>query len=210
MDKKSLPPVALRLLELRKAVGLSREDMQDRHGIRSASLRGWESGLRTLKPHKAESIVSIFKNYGINCTVDWILYGKGVDPLEACSQTTDEAYILQEVARFESFYKDSTVIEVTDDCMAPWIRKGDYVGGIFKETANTPNIFLDEVCIVRTREFGTQVRLVQKGKHQDHYNLISFSHTGELMNVKLEALAVIIFVRRQKELIDKSGASIDN
>lgn len=200
-EKKSIPPAALRLYKLRKAAGLSRDALQDRHGIRSPSLRGWETGLRTLKPHKAELFVSIFKTYGINCTADWILYGKGNDPLTAHAQTTDEAYILQEIARFESFYKDSTVIEVTDDCMAPWIRKGDYVGGIFREPEAVQDCFADQVCIVRTREFGTQIRLVQKAQRPKLYNLLSFSHTGELMNVEIETVAVIIFLRRQQELV---------
>jgi transcriptional regulator with XRE-family HTH domain len=199
--KESIPPAALRLYKLRKAAGLSRDALQDRHGIRSPSLRGWETGLRTLKPHKAELFVSVFKNYGINCTADWILYGKGNDPLEARAQTTDEAYILQEIARFESFYKDSTVMEITDDCMAPWIRKGDYVGGIFIVPEMAQECFTDQLCIVRTREFGTQIRLVQRTQKPKLYNLISFSHTGELMNVELEAVAVIIFMRRQQELI---------
>ncbi|MBX9804824.1 MAG: helix-turn-helix domain-containing protein [Alphaproteobacteria bacterium] len=200
-ETKSIPPSALRLYNLRKATGLSRDAIQDRHGIRSPSLRGWETGLRSIKPHKAELFVSIFKTYGINCTTDWILYGKGEDPLEARSQTTDEAYILQEIARFESFYKDSTVMEVTDNCMAPWIRKGDYVGGIFKEPERVQDCFVDQLCIVRTREFGTQIRLVQKTQKSKLYNLISFSHTGELMNVELEAVAVVIFMRRQQEMI---------
>lgn len=197
---KSVPPASLRLYRLRKATGLTRDELQARHGIRAPTLRGWESGLRTLKRHKVELFIPIFKHYGINCTTDWILYGKGVDPLEARTQTTDEAYILQEIARFESFYQNACVMEVTDNCMAPWLQNGDYVGGIFKEAKEYKDSFLDQVCMVKTREFGTQIRLVQKAK-DNLYNLVSFSHTGELMNVTIEAVAMIIFMRRQQELI---------
>jgi transcriptional regulator with XRE-family HTH domain len=188
------PPSGVRLLKLRKAAGLTRKDIEIRHGIKSISLRGWETGLRTLQQHKAETLASVFQSYGINCTADWILHGKGIDPLEPAYQATDEANTFQEIAKFKSFYKNSIVIRAPDNCMEPWIKKDDYVGGVFVDPAS--EIFVDHVCIIQTREFGTQIRLVQKTQNRKLYNLISFSHQGELLDIEMEAVATILLLRK--------------
>lgn len=196
-DLTSPEAIAQRLTNLRTAAGLTRKEIEDRHGIRSPSLRSWEMGSRTLKQANAEILSSIFKNYGIICTADWLLKGEGPDPLERAAQSSEEAHILKEIYRFESFYPNSTVLPITDDYMGPWVRKGDHVGGVWQ---NQPaeETFLDQVCMVKTREFGTQVRLVKKGNDDQLYNLISFSGKGDLLNVALDEVAVVIFLRRRQ------------
>lgn len=195
MPKETLSStIAQRLVRLRKTAGLTRKEIEIKYGIKNPSLRSWEIGTRTLKRRNAETLASIFKNHGINCTVEWLLEGNGTDPLEVASQATEEAYILKEIYRFESFHKDSTVLCVSDDYMAPWLRKGDFVGGVFKKQLNQES-FVGRICIVKTREFGTQIRLVKEGENKQHYNLISFSGKGDILNAKIEAAAVIIFFR---------------
>jgi transcriptional regulator with XRE-family HTH domain len=200
MPKESKSPitVAQRLKKLRKATGLSRDELAFKHDIKSPSLRSWETGTRTLQKDKAELLASIFKNYGVVCTADWILRGKGEDPLEITSQTTEEAYIIKEIGRFEAYYKNSIVLEVADDYMAPWIRKGDFVGGVLIDPKDEKS-FIDQICIVRPRDFGTQVRLIQKANNNKLYNLASFSNKGEILKIELEEVANILFLRRIKE-----------
>lgn len=190
--------IAERLVNLRKAAGLTRKDIESRYGIKSPSLRSWEIGSRTLKKKNAEILASAFKEYGIDCSVDWLLEGKGPNPLETAAQSTEYAYVLKEKYRFESFYKNSVIISVDDDYMTPWIRKGDLVGGVFIEPKDAEN-FINQVCIVKTREFGTQIRLVQKTANKKLYDLISFSKKGEILNAEIEAAAVVIFFRRLEE-----------
>ena len=82
---KDIPPkasVAERLKVLRNAIGLTRKEMEANHNVKSTSLISWEKSHRIPKKDKVELLVSIFKNYGISCTADWILNGNGSNPLE--------------------------------------------------------------------------------------------------------------------------------
>lgn len=197
----SAQAIAQRLTSLRNATGLTRKEIEIRYGIKSASLRSWEIGTRTLKKRTAEALASIFKKHGIICTADWILTGEGLDPLEASAQSTEEACILKEIYLFQSFYNDdSIVIQAQDHYMTPWIQKGDFVGGVFINQEDTEK-FADQVCIVKTCDFGTQIRLVQKTESDKLFNLVSFSSKGNILNVELEAVAVVIFFRRQLDVI---------
>lgn len=188
--------VAERLKNLRNAIGLTRKEIEIIHNVKSPSLISWEKGHRIPKKDKAELLASVFKNHGIPCTVDWILKGKGPDPLEVAAQNPEEAYLLKEVHRFQSFHKNSLIIQVEDQYMSPWINKGDFVGGVFVGLEEIER-FVEQVCIVQTRDFGTRIRLVQKSDNDTSYNLISFSNKGDILNVELEAVARIVFLRRK-------------
>jgi len=196
-EMQSPQAIAHRLTSLRNATGLTRKDVEEKYGIKSASLRSWEIGNRSLSRSTAETLASIFQKHRIFCTADWILKGEGCNPLEITARSTEEACILTEIQLFESVYKDgSVVIRVEDHCMAPWIQKGDFVGGVFINQEDTAN-FSGQVCIVKTCEFGTQIRLVQKTENDKLFNLVSFSNKGNILNVGLETVAVVVFLRRQ-------------
>ena len=196
---KDIPPkasVAERLKVLRNAIGLTRKEMEANHNVKSASLISWEKSHRIPKKDKVELLVSIFKNYGISCTADWILNGNGSNPLEQAAKNPEETYLLQEISRFQSFYKDSLVIEVEDQSMSPWINTGDFVGGVFVDPKEE-KIFINQISIVKIRGFGTQIRLVKKSSNDQLYNLTSFSNKGDILNVELEAVARIVFLRKK-------------
>lgn len=201
MDKALESPeaIAQRLINLRNAAGLSREDVA-KHGIKSPSLRSWEMGHRTIKWRTAEALAAVFNKHGVVCTAEWILRGEGRDPIAIASQFTDEAYILKEIYRFESTYANSIVAQVEDHCMSPWLNKGDFVGGIFLDFEDKEK-FVNQVCIVRTKEFGTQIRNVQQTNDAHLYNLVSYSNRGNILNVELEAVAMIVFVRRCLDVV---------
>jgi len=188
--------VAIRIKTLRKAVGLSRLELEVNHNVKSPSLVCWENGQRIPKRDKAELLASIFKNYGIPCTVDWILKGKGPDPIEEAAKNPEDAYLLKEVYRFQSFYKDSLVIQAEDHHMAPWVNKGDFVGGIFVDQKEWER-FIGQPCIVKVRDLEPQIRLIQKSTLDGSYNLISFSKKGDILNVELETIARIVFLRKK-------------
>jgi transcriptional regulator with XRE-family HTH domain len=194
---RSTQAIAQRLTNLRNASGLTRKEVETRYGIKSASLRSWEIGNRTVKKRTAEILAAIFKKHGIICTADWILKGEGLDPLETSAQSTEEACILRQIYLFESFYDDgSIVIQAEDNYMAPWIQKGDFVGGVFINQGDSAN-FVDQVCIVKTCDFGMQMRLINKTENDKLFNLVSFSNKGNILNVELEAVAVVLFHRRR-------------
>jgi len=193
--KLSKGSVAERLKLLRSATGLTRKAVEASHDIKVPSLISWEKGHRIPKKDKAVRLASFFRDYGIPCTVEWILEGKGPDPLEEAARNPQESYLLTEVHRFRSFHADSLVVEAEDASMSPWINKGDFVGGLLVDLKKE-EAFAGEVCIVQARDFGTRIRLVQKSGAGALYNLVSFSGKGDIVNVELEAVARVVFLRK--------------
>jgi transcriptional regulator with XRE-family HTH domain len=192
--------VGERLVNLRQAAGVSRDKLADYCKISSPTLRSWEIGARTLQPGTADLLASAFQNYGLLCTSDWILKGNGLNPLTKEAQNSEEAYIAKEKYRFESFYENSKIIRVADNHMSPFVKMGDFVGGICVKPADTPN-FVGEVCITETSQHGIAVRLVQKNETDGLYNLLSFSGKDNILGVGLIEVAVVIFMRRRSGLI---------
>ena len=187
--------VAERLRSLRAEIGLTRKEVERHHKINMQSLISWEKGHRIPKKDKAQLLAAVFNNYGIPCTVEWILDGDGKNPIDVAAQNPEESYLLQEIYRFQEFHKDSLILEVKDQNMAPWIRKGDFVGGVLIDLKETDK-FVGQVCIAKTQDFGTLIRLVEKTK-DGAYDLVSFSKRGNISNVELESVARIVFLRRK-------------
>ena len=194
--------VGERLVNLRHAAGIGRDTLADHCKIRSPTLRSWEIGARTLQPTSATLLAAAFQNYGLLCTSDWILKEEGINPLTKEAQNSEAAYIAKEKYRFESFHENSKIIRVADNHMSPFVKMGDLVGGIFLKPLETVS-FVGEVCIAETSQFGTAVRLVEKNETDGLYNLHSFSGKDNMLGVKLEAVAIVIFMRRQYDLIVK-------
>jgi transcriptional regulator with XRE-family HTH domain len=190
-----LEHVGQRLKALRLATGLSRKAITDQYDIKGPTLVSWEAEKRGLKIENALILVKIYRDYGIDCTIDWLMKGKGINPLENAGQTPEKTFVLREIGRFKAFFPDAVVLELDDDYMAPWICKGDYVGGVYNKDL-TDESFVNKPCIVKTHDFGVQARLVELTKDAGFYNLTSYSRKGNISSVKLEAVAPIVFVRK--------------
>jgi transcriptional regulator with XRE-family HTH domain len=197
--------VGERLVNLRQAAGIGRDKLAEQCKISGSTLRSWEIGARTLQPATATVLASAFQNYGLLCTASWILKEEGLNPLTKEAQNSEEAYICKEKYRFESFHENAKIIQVKDNGMSPWIKKGDFVGGIFSKPVEALN-FVGEVCIVETSQFGMQVRLVEGNKTDGLYNLLSPSGKDNIQGVKLITVATIIFMRRRYNLPAKGNA----
>jgi DNA-binding transcriptional regulator YiaG len=191
--------VGERLVNLRQTAGIGRDKLAEHCKISSPTLRSWEIGARTLQPTTAAVLASAFQNYGLLCTAGWILKEEGLNPLTKEAQNSEEAYICKEKYRFESFYGEAKIIQVKDNSMSPWIKEGDFAGGIFLKPTEASN-FVGEVCIAETSQFGMQVRLVERSEAEGRYNLLSFSGKDNIQGVELTAVATIIFMRRRYNL----------
>jgi transcriptional regulator with XRE-family HTH domain len=145
--------VGERLVNLRQAAGIGRDKLAEHCKISSPTLRSWEIGARTLQPTTAAVLASAFQSYGLLCTADWILKEEGLDPLSKEALNSEEAYIAKEKYRFESFYGNAKIIQIKDSSMSPWIKEGDFVGGVFSKPAEARN-FAGQVCIAETSQVG--------------------------------------------------------
>lgn len=65
--------ISKRLLELRKQIGLSRRKVQEKHNISANTIKAWESGTTEIGIARLLNYLEIFKQYGINMTIDRLL-----------------------------------------------------------------------------------------------------------------------------------------
>lgn len=71
-----------RIISLRKETLLSRKAFSQKYDIPLGSLQNWESGrYQSLTKHAVDVLINAFAREGINCTADWLLYGKATIPI---------------------------------------------------------------------------------------------------------------------------------
>ncbi|HCU04982.1 MAG: hypothetical protein A2X77_03940 [Gammaproteobacteria bacterium GWE2_42_36] len=138
-----------RLRRLRRAANLERRDLANKYDINYETLKGWENGKHGgLTKKRAEFFTEVFKNDGVECAVEWLMYGIGDGPrLVYKNKTTTEAdldpiiklphlnlseqtQIEQELSFFCEKNKPAFYAIVTDHLMEPSFQKGDIVAGI--------------------------------------------------------------------------------
>lgn len=83
MQHKSLSAEqGLRITELRLKTHLTRRMFALRHGFSPGTLQNWECGrYQGLSMAAAESLITAFKREGIQCSLEWLLHGKGQQPI---------------------------------------------------------------------------------------------------------------------------------
>jgi len=77
----ALTAKADRLTQLRKAAKLARKEIAKMAGVSVFTYKGWENARFGGIPEKrAHMLVNALLTEGIQCSVDWILYGLGTPP----------------------------------------------------------------------------------------------------------------------------------
>src|SRR5690606_13334527 len=102
---------AERPILLRRMSGLTRAEIDQKHGIPQSSLRGWETpqpARNGLTEKAAYKLVSAFQAEGIICTPEWLLHGSGPAPKfkvemnkKIHEEWSDEFALMKEVELFE-------------------------------------------------------------------------------------------------------------
>ena len=135
-----------RLKKIRFMTGLTRADLEKTYKINRSTLQAWENNRNPLSLENATKLASIFLTEGIICDIQWMLSGDGHPPTYANNNTasseiklshgslksynlTEGEKVIREISLFESHYKHTKVIVVSDDAMVPIYKQGDYVGG---------------------------------------------------------------------------------
>lgn len=207
-----------RLYYLRKELlRLSRESFGEKHNIPVASLKNWEQARYTgLTERGAKKLIPAFQQEGINCTLEWLLYGIGENPaspfpslnqLLNTPATTNESIIAQELRLFHQLNDSAVDCIVTDNGMAPCILVGDHVAGKryfgqdIEHTVGLP-------CIVQTLTGEVLVRLVKKGSYTERFTLQCTNTNTAISqplieNVQLFSVAPILWIRR-KDFLKKN------
>lgn len=202
--KHTLETPGDRLRAIRSYTSKSRKDFATHSTISEHTLRAWENETSPLTLKGAKRITQALHNEGILCTVNWLLYGKGVSPLmsppyssspsakalqnisslEEMLDIDDETSILKEIALFQKNHKGSVIFMITDDGMKPFFNIGDYVGGIIVPPHKI-DLLIGKPAIIKNEVGDTFVRLLLKGKKEGLYTL---SCSNPLPNVEFPVL----------------------
>tara|TARA_R110002110_G_scaffold390102_1_gene602959 strand:+ start:27466 stop:28062 length:597 start_codon:yes stop_codon:yes gene_type:complete len=192
--------------------GCDRKQFEEKYSISANTLRFWENprgNSSGISPKGAQKLISALDKAGVSCAANWILEGAGSPPtLLNEMETTKEDHdswiedeaILREVDFFRKNNPDSTTLIVSDDSLEPWIKLGDYVGGIHNKK-NKISHYYGKICILRTSNYGTLVRKVGKNKNTRQATLFSTNPNSHICPIIHDAdinwIAEVIWVRRK-------------
>lgn len=172
-----------RIKRARMLAGLSRKDLEEKHGISIHTLQSWELGRNPINKTKAATLIEILHQYDVTCSIDWLLegIGKGPSVIENEFQNypsladtvgdliASEQAIQNEIDFFKTNNPNAVVIRISDDSMEPEYKVGDIVGGIKFINQDQKNQCVGHNCIVETTEGIFFRRLV---KSEDKYLLV--------------------------------------
>lgn len=164
-----------RIKFLRNMTGLTAAGFCEKFGVSPSSYAKWEAGILPISASKAKALIAIAKLNGISCNLSWLLYGKGLDPMqqqeqEQAMQSEEKNNINNEVGSlnlliskeqesFRKIYKDALIMVICDNSMAPQFQVGEYVGGT-KINLDSIKQYLDYPCIVSTEDGKTRLRRI--------------------------------------------------
>lgn len=212
---------AKRIYHLRKTVlKLSRAAFGKKHDIPSGSLQNWEDvrygGLTELGARK---LIKAFNEEGIECDINWLLYGKGDEPVvhtwagkvsvpgasklsASLTGTPDDIALAEELKTFYKFHQNVVDTIISDNSLQPFYLKGYHVAGE-KLFNNDINKAIGMDCIVQLQTGEILVRHLTKGTKSEHYTLICTNKQGDeakynIENTKLFSVAPIIWIRKPR------------
>jgi transcriptional regulator with XRE-family HTH domain len=206
--------------------GLTMQEFADRCHVGLTTVNYWENVIaKGLSERGAKKVVDAIKIEGIECSLLWLMEGKGeppriVDPskLTKLNQGLTEISIplsspvetkivnldedLQEELKvFQKFHPNSLIATIVDDAMLPFYKVGDLVGGKRLEGVNM-ELANGLDCIVDLGNKELIVRRIKLGSSTGTFNLYcsNLEATVEnpvLNNIKIVALAPVVRVWRK-------------
>src|SRR3990167_5603041 len=166
---------------LRALANLDRKNVEERYHINFNTLKGWELARHGgLTENGAKKILMMCECEGIQCTLDWILYGIGMGPF------------------FEENNKNTLSMKITDHDMAPFYQKNDYVAGIQCQNHEIDKL-LNSPCIIKLNSKKTLIlRILKKEKEEDDYYLLGYAPHCKKQHIhfsKIECISGVIWHR---------------
>lgn len=210
---------AKRIFFLRKKVlNQSRSTFAKRHKIPVGSIQNWEDiRFGGLTEQGAFRLIKAFRDEGIECNLDWLLYGRGNEPvihtlvgtvpIDGASglsftreDTPDDVALIEELKVFYKFHQNAVDAKIIEDALAPCYLVGQHVAGekLFNIDINKA---IGMACIIQTQDGQQFIRQLEEGTNKGCYNLIATNPTTTapepiIANVKLFSAAPIIWIRK--------------
>ena len=200
-----------RIRYLREALRFSRPTFAEKYSFSPRTLENWEEprgeGITAVG---AKKLIEAFKGEGLRVTVEWLLNGKGTDPIIGYEESTnlfrsqpdnfsDPAIIAKELDLIHKLHSNIIDTIVVDDAMAPFLTPGDYVAGR-RLSGSAMEKAIGLLCIAQTSN-GMLVRIIERGIDNSCYTLRCLNpHTTVpnpiLENISLISVAPIIWTRK--------------
>jgi HTH-type transcriptional regulator, cell division transcriptional repressor len=219
LDQKSTPEArGKRLKSLRMMAGLSRKALEDKYDVSASTMQSWEDAKAGgLTEKGAKRAIEVFRQEGIRCAIDWLLYGIGLPPqlsdklfqqhmqlqdvLEDRVEVTEERAIVNELLAFRQHNPDAVEFIVPDDGMLPLYNKGDYVAGKRRYNDAINNV-VGMDCIIETKENEVLLRRLKAGSQSGVYTLICLNPNSYVTEYALHdreilSAAPVIWFRRK-------------
>lgn len=172
-----------RLRFIRDMTGMKIRPFSEQCGVGYTTISYWENGSNILSERGAQKIVRAMKDVGINCTMLWLLTGKGEPPtVENTTKLPKFNYNLvsppsiqpvqeglphwktsplqEEIVVFKKQDVDALVQGIVDESMSPVYQPGDWVGGFHLDKKQL-ELANGKHCIVK---FQTGEQIVRKVK----------------------------------------------
>lgn len=210
-----------RIRALREALRLSRNAIGQKHQIAKGTIQNWEDArYGGLSEKGARKLVEAFCAEGINCSLEWLFYGIGEDPLIPNIATgqlvnatllSERECIVQELQHFHKHNSDAVDFIIPDDAMAPVFLKGDLVAGkrYFNQDIEK---MLGQNCIIQTTTGKLQVRTINKASTENKYQLTTFNQASpqhEILSLEqIFSLAPVLWLRRENLLEETDESAI--
>lgn len=198
-DMKSGPEArGKRLKSLRMMTGLSRKALEEQYHISASTIQSWEDAKAGgLTEKGARRVIAVFKEEGIRCSIDWLLYGIGTPPqlsnklfteenqgVEPIEVPTEDRAIVNELLVFRQNNPDAVEYIIIDDGMAPFFAPGDYVAGKRRSAPHLETV-IGKNCIVETRDNEILFRRVKAGSKPNTYTLTCVNTETSVRDITL-------------------------
>lgn len=201
---------ARRLRLLRETAKLTREALAKLcEDVAEGTIRNWETArVGGLTENGAEKVIVALKKKGVDCSLEWLLYGKGQSPIETFMLAdytspieTFESILAKELQLFHQLNSNSVDVIVGDDGMWPCLLVGDHVAGR-KYYDKDISSAIGVPCIVQTLSGNFLVRQVEHGTLEGHFSLRCTNPTAMVAepvieNIRLFYAAPILWIRRK-------------
>lgn len=195
MDKTFKSKLSLergkRIKIARNLAGLTRKELFEKYHLNPNTVRSWEQGTNLLTDQKANALVDVFNQEGINITAEWLLYGE--DPgfvnksgltdknqdLKDVLNLRGDLKIIEEVNYFLDNNLNSISSMITDNSLSPVFCAGDYVGGI-KIAGKKLQELVGEFSIITTNDERVLVKKIFNHKEK---NIFLVGNTNPYANL---------------------------
>lgn len=199
---------ARRLLYIRKEVlRITRDELSQFSKISPNSLQNWEQMRnKGLTEEGAKRLVEAFRQKGLNCTVEWLMFGTGFSPIGQSDTNTltkpvnEDELIEKELSYFKQLNGNVLDHIVNDDSMLPVLWPGDCVAGKYYE-GDAVKHAVDLPCIIETKQGNKLIRILQTGDEPNLYNLVCSNNNSFvkkfIANIEVNKVAPILWIRRR-------------